>query len=181
VSVLSTIGTSLLGGLALGSAFMSFLGYKVAGEMVSDEVRGWLDIAPRAILRLAGARLNREQRDRLYFEEWLPELRFIMQGTETRPITRAIRAIGFALGILLAARAISRFRPPTPPPAVADGGRPVAPSATADRGVDVYVEIDGVKHLLQTKFVFDHNEQSARDLARRFVEQNLHKPPTSGD
>jgi hypothetical protein len=94
---------------------------KASSAMASDEVRGWLDIAPRAILRLAGARLNREQRERLYYEEWVPELLYIMREAETRPITRAIRAIGFALGLLMAARAVSRLRPPTPTPAVARG------------------------------------------------------------
>jgi hypothetical protein len=103
--------------VALG-AMVGLLG-TVALAMASDEVRGWLDIAPRAILRLAGARLSREQRERLYHEEWLPELQYIMKEAETRPITRAIRAIGFALGLLMAARAVSRLRPPTPPPAVA--------------------------------------------------------------
>jgi hypothetical protein len=110
-------------GLVAVGAIAGLVGYillKALGDMASDEVRGWLDIAPRAILRLAGARLNREQRQRLYHDEWLPELRFIMREAETRPITRAIRALRFALGLLMAAHAIARLRPPTPPAVAED-------------------------------------------------------------
>jgi hypothetical protein len=112
---------AVAGGLIVAGATLI---WRVAGDMASDEIRGWLDIAPRAILRLAGARLNREQREMLYHEEWLPELQFIMKEAEGRPITRAIKAFGFALGLLLAARVVSRLRPPTPP-AVADDAQRV--------------------------------------------------------
>jgi hypothetical protein len=110
--------------MAMGSGLffgVATIVVRVIGDMASDEVRGWLDIAPRAILRLAGARLNREQRVRLYHEEWLPELQYILKEAETRPITRAVRATSFALGLLMAARAVSRLRPPMLPPAVASG------------------------------------------------------------
>ena len=109
-----------LGGV--GVVLLGFAGWlltRVAGDLASEEVRGWIGCAPRAILRLAAAQLNREERERLYYDEWLPEFQFIMQEAEGRPITRAFHAFKFALGLLVAARTIARFRPPTPPPAVA--------------------------------------------------------------
>jgi hypothetical protein len=121
------IGWIIAGAGTLGAGYVVGL----FGSMASDEVRGWLDIAPRAILRLAGVRLNREQRRRLYYDEWLPELQFIMKEAETRPITRAIRALKYALGLLIAARTISRFRPPTPPPAAAHGEAALSESRRA--------------------------------------------------
>jgi tetrahydromethanopterin S-methyltransferase subunit F len=108
------------------AGFLGAVVMTVITLLINDEARGWLDIAPVAILRLAAAHLNREQRERLYYEEWLPELQFIMRETETRPITRTT---GFALGLLVAARVVSRLRPSTPPPAVADN----AHSASAPR------------------------------------------------
>lgn len=107
--------------IIVGTAVLLMLALlvRLAGDLVSEEIRGWLDVAPRAILRLAAARLNREQREMLYSEEWLPELEWIMREAEGRPITRAKRATCFALGILMAARTVARLRTSTPPPAIA--------------------------------------------------------------
>jgi hypothetical protein len=103
---------------------------RVFGDMASQEIRGRLELAPRAILRLAAAQLNREQRERLYHEEWLPELLHIMREAEGMPITGVFRALKFALGLLIAARMISRFAEPGVTPAVAaDTSTPVQPDA----------------------------------------------------
>jgi hypothetical protein len=77
------------------------------GDLLSEEVRGWLDLVPRAILRLAATQLNPAQRDTIYRDEWLPELSYILRGAETRPITRLIIGIRYASGLLIAARRIA--------------------------------------------------------------------------
>jgi hypothetical protein len=102
------------------------------GDLVSEEIRGWLDLAPRAILRLAAAQLNSGQRETIYHDEWLPELTYALRGAESRPITRLIRGTAYALGLLIAAHRVARHitRPP------ADGesddaiGRPIPVTET---------------------------------------------------
>jgi hypothetical protein len=84
------------------------------GDLVSEEIRGWLDLAPRAILRLASTQLESSQRETIYRDEWLPELVYVLRGAESRPITRLIRGTSFALGLLIAARRIARYRSPAP-------------------------------------------------------------------
>jgi hypothetical protein len=84
------------------------------GDLVSEEIRGWLDLVPRAILRLASTQLKDSQRETIYQDEWLPELIYVLRGAESRPITRLIRGTTFALGLLIAARRISRYRSPAP-------------------------------------------------------------------
>ena len=64
---------------------------------------------PHAILRLAARQLGPAQRVTVYQEEWLPELTYILKGSEARPITRLIAGIRYALGILLSARRIARY------------------------------------------------------------------------
>lgn len=79
-----------------------------AGDLISEEIRGWLDLAPRGILRLAAAQLDSAQRETIYHDEWLPELTYALRGAESRPITRLIRGIAYAVGLLIAARRIAR-------------------------------------------------------------------------
>jgi transcriptional regulator with XRE-family HTH domain len=78
------------------------------GDMVSEEVRDRLDQLPRAILRLAARRLNAQERAAIYDDEWLPELTYILQGDEARPVSRIYHGTRFAFGILIAARRIAR-------------------------------------------------------------------------
>jgi hypothetical protein len=89
----------------------SFL-FAALGDLVSEEIRGWLDLVPRAILRLAAARLTSELREAAYQDEWLPELLYVLRGAESRPITRLIRGTSFALGFVFSARRIGRYRAP---------------------------------------------------------------------
>jgi transcriptional regulator with XRE-family HTH domain len=78
------------------------------GDMVSEEVRDRLDHLPHAILRLAAHRINATARAAIYDGEWLPELTYILQGDEARPVTRLYHGTSFALGIFVAARRIAR-------------------------------------------------------------------------
>jgi hypothetical protein len=82
------------------------------GDLVSEEIRGWLDKLPQAVLRLAAGRLDPAFRESIYQDEWLPELVYALRGDESRPITRLIRGTTFALGLLFAARRIARNRIP---------------------------------------------------------------------
>jgi Domain of unknown function (DUF5753)/Helix-turn-helix domain len=78
------------------------------GDMVSEEVRDRLDHVPHAILQLAARRLDALERAAIYDDEWLPELTYILQGDEARPVTRLYHGTRFAFGILIAARRIAR-------------------------------------------------------------------------
>jgi hypothetical protein len=78
------------------------------GDMASEEVRDRLDHLPHVILRLAALRLDPAERVAIYDDEWLPELIYILQGDEARPVTRLYHGARFALGILVAARRIAR-------------------------------------------------------------------------
>jgi len=91
---------------ALG--FLAALGTTVFGGMVSQEVRDRLDHLPHAILRLAARRLTPSQRSSIYQDEWIPELTYILQDADARPITRLILGTRFALGILNSTGRISR-------------------------------------------------------------------------
>jgi hypothetical protein len=78
------------------------------GDLISEEIRGWLDLAPRVILRLAATQLDPSQLETIYHDEWLPELTYALRGAESRPITRLIRGIAYAAGLLIAAHRIAR-------------------------------------------------------------------------
>jgi hypothetical protein len=76
-------------------------------ELVADEARGWLELAPRGILRLVAMRLPSEQREAIYNEEWLPELLCELRKGEGRPITRFVIGIMFAADIARSARSVA--------------------------------------------------------------------------
>lgn len=116
---MNTWGWAILG--SVGLALAAFI-WRVLGDMAADEIRGWIEKAPFLILRLAALQLNREQRQSLYYEAWRPELIAIVRDTESLPITRAIRGLKFALGLLIAARTISRLSRTPPAKAITSGG-----------------------------------------------------------
>lgn len=70
-------------------------------DLVSEELRGWLDLAPRAVLRLAAVQLRPGQRKKVLEEVWIPDLMYVLRGKESRPITRLIRGMWFAVGLLV--------------------------------------------------------------------------------
>jgi len=78
------------------------------GQLIGDEVRGWLELVPRAILRLAAVRLPVVQRPAIYNEEWFPELLSILREAEGRPITRLITGTWFAASMIRAAGRVGR-------------------------------------------------------------------------
>jgi hypothetical protein len=85
------------------------------GEMVSKEIRGWLDRLPRAVLKLAILRLDPADRE-IAQEYWGPDLDEKLRGDESVPITRLIRGMAFALS--LAWRVRSGDAPPPDPVSV---------------------------------------------------------------
>ena len=126
-------------GLAWGA--LSLIGmflFAALGDVVSEEIRGWLDLAPRAVLRLAAARLDPELRESVYQEEWLPELIHVLRGAESRPITRLIWGSRFAVGLLFSARGIARFYVPATHPTVP------LPPRTERRGASTIVGVGAV-------------------------------------
>jgi hypothetical protein len=95
--------TWLLLALTFGGAVL----VAVVQDMVKTEASTRIERLPRAVLRLARRRLPQARRQGCHDEEWLPELLHITQATEGLPITRMVRAIRYALGLLFAARSIS--------------------------------------------------------------------------
>jgi hypothetical protein len=95
---------------ALGGSAVALV-MAAVGDLISEEIRGWLDLVPRAILSLAATRLNSTQRETIYRDEWLPELCYALRGAESRPITRLIRGTTYAASLLIAARRIARSAP----------------------------------------------------------------------
>lgn len=86
--------------LALAALIIYVVG-KVLGELVTEELRGWIDRCPSGILRFAAARLPRSQRETVYKDEWIPALAASVCGAETRPLTRLIKGMVFAVGRLI--------------------------------------------------------------------------------
>jgi hypothetical protein len=109
-----------LGGLVGTLLFLTF------GDLVSEEIRGWLDMVPRALLRLAAVQLDPEKRATIYDDEWLPELCYILRGAESRPVTRLIRGIRFAVGLIISAHHIARRLDRTPALAQAASAQPLS-------------------------------------------------------
>jgi transcriptional regulator with XRE-family HTH domain len=94
----------LLAGLSIAGGLFA----AAVGDMASEEVRSRLDHLPHAILRMAALRLDATERVAIYDHDWLPELIYILQGDEARPVTRLYHGTRFALGTLIAARQIAR-------------------------------------------------------------------------
>lgn len=76
--------------------------------VIGEEARGWLELAPRGILRLVAMRLPGDQRKTVYEKEWLPELLAILQEADGRPITRLFVGIRFAASMARGAGDVAR-------------------------------------------------------------------------
>jgi hypothetical protein len=110
-------------------ASLIFLGGTVTamtGELVNEEIRGWLDYLPRFILGLAARRLDPAGKITIYEDEWLPELTCILRGAEARPLSRLIIGVKFSVGLLITARRIARHLHRTPPSPAQPGLLPLA-------------------------------------------------------
>jgi hypothetical protein len=101
-------------------------------DLISQELRGWLELVPAALLRLVVAtRIPADQREELYEQDWLPELIYHLRKAEGRPITRLVVGIKYSVCLFRSARTVaSDLRelssgeeasavsiPPDPPPA----------------------------------------------------------------
>lgn len=81
---------------------------KAMRDLIAEEIRGWVEFLPGAILQMAAMHLDSSQRISIYRDEWLPELLFITRRAEGRPITKFIEGTKFALGLLRAGRHVGR-------------------------------------------------------------------------
>jgi hypothetical protein len=86
------------------SVVLMFLGAAL-GDLVSEEIRGWLDRVPHAVLKLATLWLDAADREATYREVWGPDLDYFLKGDEPRPITRLIRGMKFAVSLAWRVRA----------------------------------------------------------------------------
>ena len=101
------------------------------GELVNEEIRGWLDYLPRFILRLAARRLDPAGKITIYEDEWLPELTCILRGAEARPISRLIIGVKFSVGLLITAKRIARHLHRTSPDLAQPSPCPVITASAA--------------------------------------------------
>ena len=84
---------------ALGVTVLTIIA--AIGKLIDEEVRGWLELLPYLILRFAAAmRLDPIRQVLIYEDEWLPELSYIMKRSSTRPISRILVGVHFALSLL---------------------------------------------------------------------------------
>ncbi len=95
---------------AIGLVVLGFLGGLVAaaiGDMVSAEVRARLDQLPYTVLHLAIRRLPAELRADIG-KDWQAELDHILHRAKLYPVTRLIKGVYFAAGLLRTAPGIAR-------------------------------------------------------------------------
>jgi hypothetical protein len=124
----------MTGYVLAGLVFSGGVVTAVLGELVNEEIRGWLDYLPRVILRLAAKRLDPAGKIAIYEDEWLPELICILRGAEARPISRLIIGVKFSVGLLIQARRIARHLHRTPSGPAKSG---VSTLASAKGGADL--------------------------------------------
>jgi hypothetical protein len=89
-------------------AFVGAIFLSAAGSLASDEIKGRLELLPRAILWIAARWLDPAQRVTVYEEEWLPELIYIVRDSESLPITRLVLGVRYSIGIVIASQRVSR-------------------------------------------------------------------------
>ena len=104
-----------MSGLSWVMGLVAMFVFAAIGDMVSDEIRGWLDRLPRGVLKLATLRLDPADRETTYEEVWGPDLDYYLKGDESRPITRLIRGMAFAVSLAWRVRS-----PDAPPPEPAE-------------------------------------------------------------
>ncbi|MFY1698520.1 hypothetical protein [Solwaraspora sp. WMMA2101] len=88
--------------LGLAGLFVAAL-----GDMISEEVRTRLDQLPHALVRLAARRMPASMRDEL-LEEWQGELYEFLHGAEAMPVTRLVRGLRYATGLLWTTPKVAR-------------------------------------------------------------------------
>lgn len=95
--------------LVLGAVVMFVLTLVLMAvkDLISQELRGWLELVPVALLRLVATRIPVDQREELYEQEWLPELLFNLRKAEGRPITRLVVGIKYSVCLFRSARTVA--------------------------------------------------------------------------
>jgi hypothetical protein len=78
----------------------------VIGRILQEEAVKRLSRIPFALISLASARLPRELREEVA-AEWRAELDFALHCADGRPLTRLLRGIRYAAGLLMSAPAIA--------------------------------------------------------------------------
>lgn len=115
--------------LVLGAVvmFVTTLVLMAVKDLISQELRGWLELVPVALLRLVATRIPVDQREELYEQEWLPELLFNLRKAEGRPITRLVVGIKYSVFLFRSARTVARDLLD-----LSDGGETAAASIPTD-------------------------------------------------
>jgi hypothetical protein len=158
-------------------ASLVFLGgvlIAVLGELINDEIRGWIDYLPRVILRLAARRLDPAGKITIYEDEWLPELSCILRGAEARPISRVILGVKYSGGLLIRARRIASHLHRIPPGTAQLSLSPVAAASFAATLARTRVEVlseraNEVSMIVNMTMAQYHNAESELHCAE-FVE-----------
>ncbi|AYF78029.1 hypothetical protein D7D52_34145 [Nocardia yunnanensis] len=86
---------------------------KVGLSMVSKEIEGRIDGLAVLLLKLARLRLPAHVRDAIYDLEWMPELQYIIQREQARPITRLWDGLRYSGSLCLKAGSIARAAAPS--------------------------------------------------------------------
>jgi hypothetical protein len=97
----------MTGSVLVGLVFIGGVLVAVLGELINEEIRGWIDYLPRVILQLVARRLDPAGKITIYEDEWLPELTCILRGADARPISRVILGVKYSAGLLIKARRIA--------------------------------------------------------------------------
>lgn len=102
MSVLHGTATAALWLAAAIGATALLVAGKVLLDMATKEVTGQVERLPMLILKLALLRLPTEQRSR-YQEDWQAELVFILKELDSRPVSRLVKGLRFAMSLLIQA------------------------------------------------------------------------------
>ena len=143
--------------------------------MLTDEIRGWLNRFPGWLLRQAAKQLGPDRQE-IYEELWLPDLKFILH--EDRPITRLVKATRMAAGLLVSTRREARVyrcaaveKTVTVDTRVVPYTRPSRPGANG-AAVPTMVSRDGDPSLAAQEYVRRTLEQMGGETRRRvFVDR----------
>jgi S-DNA-T family DNA segregation ATPase FtsK/SpoIIIE len=100
-------------------AFVVAAALSALSDILKEEIRGWIELLPGVVLRMAAMQLDAKQRVTVYRDEWLPELMYIARQSGDRPITRLFRGLRWAGGLAISSRRVARN--------LRRGRRPAAP------------------------------------------------------
>ena len=76
-------------------------------QMCQEEIRTRMTGLPYALVRVASKRLPEEAREDVA-DEWRGELAFVLRDTDGLPLTRLLRGIRFAMGLVWSSRVVAR-------------------------------------------------------------------------